>query len=156
MRAFDPDSWDDCLWWFEDSPETIEVMGKQKRDILEWAQQKGKTVRESIEWFLQLEKARKWNREKGEKDFLATRRAAILDIQERENKVKAWLAEKGKRLENDPVYADYFNYQKEQIVLELLKAKISIPAIIRCTEIAPEEILQIRTKSEEEKLALGT
>lgn len=156
MRAIDPDSWEDCLWWFEDSPETIEVMGKQKREIVEWAEDKGKTVREGIEWFLQLEKARKWNREKSEKDFIALRRSMILNIRERENQVRSWLAEKGERLERDPVYASFFDHQKEQVVVELLKAKIPLAAIIRCTEIAPEDILTIRMKCEEEKIALGS
>jgi hypothetical protein len=142
------------LWWFEDSPETIEIMSKQKPEIIEWSQDKGKTVREGIEWFLQMEKARKWNREKAEKDFLAVRRSIIVDIQERENMVKAWLAEKGERLENHDIYTGFFHHQKEEVVIELLKAKISIAAIIRCTEIAPEEILKIRMKYEEEKIAL--
>lgn len=154
MRSINPDSWEDCLYWFEDVPEMIDIMNKQKAEIVQWAREADKSLREGIEWFHQLEKARRLNRERGQREFLLARRKMMEEIQEREGVVREWLAARGERLEDHAVYTEFFTHQKTEVVKELLQAKIPLGAIIRCTEIAPQEIMGIRLQMEEEKALL--
>lgn len=151
MKSMDPTSWEDCRWWFEDTPEALAIMDKYETEIRVWAAEKQENLLVAIQSFVERAQHRELSRKKWEMDYISEKRSLILRIKEAEMKEREALRGKGLTQDVPSDGPSKYDEIKREIALEILQEGFGVGITIRCTELAPSEVLALRLKLESER-----